>query len=81
MTTSRHTSLIAAEKQRDRIPSGYLIQFEGITNAELGSMARDDKIPQQWRVYCGWELDYREAAGIEIVYDAEADSMKRRRAT
>jgi len=78
MTTS-HTSLIAAEKQRERIPTRYLMEFDGITNAELGSMARDPDCPQEWRTYAAWELEYREAAGIEVIYDAETDAMKRRR--
>lgn len=77
--TSSHTSLIASEKQRDRIPTPYQIQFFDITNAELGSMSRDDRCPQEWRTFAAWELEYREAAGIEVVYDAEADMLKRKR--
>lgn len=77
--TSSHTSLIAAEKRLDRVPTRYLVEFAGITNGELGSMARDELCPQEWRTYAMWELEYREAAGIEVYYDAEADLMKRRR--
>lgn len=56
------------------------MDFEEITNGELGSMARDDLCPKDWRIYAGWELDYREASGIDVVYDTDTDSLKRKRA-
>jgi len=70
---------IAAERQRERIPTPYLMQFEEITNVELASMAGDDGCPQKWRTFCGWELDYREAFGIDVYYDEKADAIRRRR--
>ena len=72
-------SLIAAEKQRDRIPTAFQMQFHEITNAELGSMSRGDTCPREWRTYSAWELEYRESAGIDVVYDADTDSLKRKR--
>lgn len=77
MTTN--TRAIAAERQHARIPTAYLIEFEGITDAELGSMSRDDKCPQEWRTFAAWELEYREASGFEIVYDPDVDGMRRRK--
>ena len=70
---------IPAERQRERIPTTYLLQFEEITNAELGSMERDDKCQEKWRTFCGWELEYREAMNIEVFYDEKVDAIKRRR--
>lgn len=73
------TLQIAAERQRERIPTRYLVDFDGITNEELASMADHDVLPTDWRVFAGWELEYREAFNIEVYYDAETDTMKRRR--
>lgn len=71
--------LIAAERQRARIPAKTALQFEEITNQELSWMARDQEISSNLRIYAGWELDFREAAGIEVYYDAETDSIRRRK--
>lgn len=78
MTTG--TVQIAAERQRERIPTGFLVQFEEVTNAELASMATESGgCPQQWRTYAGWELEFREAFGIDVYYEATADEIRRRR--
>ena len=71
---------IAAEKQRERVPTVYLVQFEEITNVELASMCTGDSCPTQWKAYAGWELEYREAFRIDVYYDAETDAIKRRHA-
>jgi hypothetical protein len=88
------TMQIAAERQRERIPSRYLAEFEGMTNSELAWFAdnaldtraeieehgRTRKITgSELRAWFGWELDYREAFNIDVYYDAEADAIKRRR--
>lgn len=70
---------ITAARQRERIPTGYLLQFEGLTNAELASMSRDELCPEKWRTFCGWELEYRESTNIEVYYDDKADQIKRRK--
>ena len=59
-------NLIALERQRERIPTSWLITFEGMTNDELAYWASDDAIKPEVRAYCGWELDYRVGAGIEV---------------
>ena len=80
MTTG--TMQIAAERQRERIPTGYLMQFEEITNAELASMALESGgCPQEWRSYAGWELEYRESFGIDVYYDEKAGLFQVRSAS
>lgn len=71
--------LIAAERQRARIPAKTALEFEEITNQELSWMTRDQEINHEVRIYAGWELDFREASGIEVYFDAETDSIRRRR--
>ena len=78
MTTNMQS--VSAESQRRRIPTEMLMTFEEITNAELASIAIDDKLKAETRAFAGWELEYRETFGIEVYYDAEADLIKRRRA-
>ena len=77
---TNQTTQIAAQRQHERIPTYYLLQFEELTNAELASMARDDLCPEKWCTFCGWELEYREAVAIEVYYDDKADAIKRRKA-
>lgn len=85
--------LIAAETQRRRIPDYWQITFTEVTNAELAGMAADPKLEavsektkdggevvRSAKAYAIWELEYREAAEIELYYDAEADTIKRKRA-
>ena len=76
MTTNMQS--VSAESQRRRIPTETLMTFEEITNAELASIAIDDKLKAETRAFAGWELEYREAFSIEVYYD-EADLIKRRR--
>jgi len=77
MTTNMQS--VSAESQRRRIPTEMLMTFDEITNVELASMATDDKLKAETRAFTGWELEYREAFGIEVYYDIEADMIKRRR--
>lgn len=70
---------VAVANLRAKIPTAYAVTFEQMTNNELASMASDDKLKTEIRAYAGWELDYREAMGIEVFYDADADQIKRRR--
>ena len=73
------TNQVAASQQRERIPTNYLLQFDGLTNAELASMSRDELCPEKWRSFCLWEMEYREVMGVELYYDADADAIKRKR--
>jgi hypothetical protein len=70
---------IAAENQRRKIPDRWALTFTEITNVELASITTDEKLRPEVRAYALWELEYREAFGIEVVYDAESDQIKRRR--
>lgn len=76
------SNVIAAESQRRRIPDYWQIAFTEMTNAELASMANDSKlepvsekgkdglmVTRSAKAYAIWELEYREAAGIEVYYD------------
>ena len=76
MTTN--VAMIAAEHQRARIPTQWVIEFDGMTNEELAYFAAHAGKPDV-RAYCGWELEYREAFGFEVYYDGESDAMQRRR--
>ncbi len=69
MTTP--TKQIAAEKQRDRIPTEWLIEFDSWTNDALATLSADPKVTGRIKVYAGWELEYREAYGIELYYENE----------
>jgi hypothetical protein len=73
------TMQVALSNQRQRIPTGILAGFEAITNQELAFWADDEHLPADLRAYCGWELEYREAFGIEVYIDAESGELKRRR--
>ena len=75
-----NTRMIATDRQRSHIPLRYQVTFEEVTNAELRSMNEDQKLRAETRAYAGWELDYREASGIEVYYDDKADEIKRRKA-
>lgn len=62
--------LVAAEQQRQRIPTRFLLLFEEFTNEELASISRDWKLQNaELRAFAGWELDYREAFGVDVYYD------------
>lgn len=63
--TNATTQAIAAESQRRRIPSEWLIEFESMTNEELAWFA-STALKDVTRAYCGWELEYREAFGIDV---------------
>lgn len=75
-------NLIAAESQRRRIPEYWQVIFTEMTNAELASMANDPKLEpvsvkdrngnpvmRSAKAYALWELEYREAANIDVYYD------------
>lgn len=70
---------VAIANQRSKIPTHYAVLFEQVANEELASLSVDDGLKPETRAYAGWELDYREAMGIEVYYDAKTDSIKRRR--
>lgn len=70
---------VAAENQRRRIPERWVITFTEVTNSELASMTRDDKLRPEVRAYALWEIEYREAFGIEVFYDEKQDGIRRRR--
>lgn len=77
MTTG--TRQIAAENQRRRIPDRWLIEFDGMTNAELAWFAEDQQIKAEVRSYCGWELEYREEFGISVYIDPNTAELVRSR--
>lgn len=77
MTTG--ASQIATEQQRRHIPQRWLLAFTEVTSAELASMTRDQKLRPEVRAYALWELEYREAFGQEVIYDADSNEIKRRR--
>lgn len=71
---------VSAETNRRRIPDRYAVTFVEMTNDELASMATDSKLRSEVRAFALWEMEFREAAGIEVYYDADTDSIRRRRA-
>jgi len=70
---------VSAESQRRRIPERWQLTFVQVTDDELAGMASDDKLRPEVRAYALWELEYREAFGVEVYYDDKGDAIKRRR--
>lgn len=70
---------VAAENQRRKIPERWSITFTEVTNDELASMTRDDKLRPEVKAYALWEIEYREAFGIEVFYDEKQEGIRRRR--
>lgn len=68
--TSLNTRMIAAERQRERIPTAYLLSFEDLTSDELAFMAQNHD-DGSTRAYAGWELEYREAFSIEVEWESQ----------
>ncbi len=70
------TNIIAAEKMRDRIPTSWVVQFEQMTNEELAFWAKDVDLKPEVKAYCGWELDYRVATGLEVYMDNQGKGLE-----
>lgn len=70
---------VAAEHQRQLIPAHLLFIFEDTTNEGLLSMTKDAMIGIKTRTFAGWELEYREAFGIEVFYDKAGELHRGKR--
>lgn len=70
---------IAISQQRQNIPAEMLLFFDDWTNEALDSLTKDAKCAPKRRAYAGWELEYREAFGIELFYDKAGELHRGRR--
>lgn len=57
---------VAAGQQRQRIPTEVLVELDRITNESLLFLSNGSTGRLEWRVYAGWELEYREAFGVVV---------------
>lgn len=53
-------------QQRSKIPDIWQVVFADWSNESLLSLSLDVGRPLEVRAYAGWELDFRNAFGIEI---------------
>lgn len=61
------TSLqVMASKQRDMVPADWQMIFADWSNDALLSLNQDTLRPLKVRAWAGWELDFRDAFGIEV---------------
>ena len=72
------TNQVAATDNRRRIPDRWLMEFDGMTNAEMAWFS-DNADDTEVRAWCGWELEYREAFRVEVYIDAKTGDLKRKR--
>ena len=74
---------IAASKQREHIPQQVLLIFEDTTNDGLMSMAIDEWLGAKLRAFAAWELEYRQAFGVDVFWHEETlgPEGKQRRGT
>jgi hypothetical protein len=57
---------VAMSQQRVKVPEDYQLVFADWSNDALLSLTTDMRMPLKVRAYAGWELDFRNAFGIEI---------------
>lgn len=57
---------VAMSQQRGKVPDKWQLVFADWANEALLSLATDIRRPLEVRAFAGWELDFRNAFGIEI---------------
>lgn len=63
---------IRSEQNRQLIPAGWRLTFDGVTSEALTSMCDDAGLPGAIRTYARYELAYRDAWGIFVDIDPES---------
>lgn len=62
---------IAANQQRQHIPESLMLLFEDTTNDGLLSMATDEDLGPKVKAFAAWELEYRQAFGVDVFWHEE----------
>lgn len=57
---------VMASQQRRMVPEDWQLLFADWSNDALLSLSQDTLRPLKVRAYAGWELDFRDAFGIEV---------------
>ena len=77
-TQNLSARMIAADHQRQRIPTEWLLVFDDMTNEALDSLSLDPAVGTNARTYAGWELEYRTAFGLLVRWSGPlGDVMER----
>ena len=63
------TEQIAASQQRQQIPRSWVLEFDGWSDEALDSLGQDSGVHAHVRAYAHWELDYRRAFGLQMVFE------------
>lgn len=66
MTTMSTPHQVMASQQRRMIPDDWQLLFADWSNDALLSLNRDEKAHLKVRAWAGWELDFRDAFGIDV---------------
>lgn len=67
---------VMTSRQRSMIPDDFQLLFSDWSDDALLSLSRDELVPLKIKAYAGWELDFRNAFGIEVPFPELPEVLK-----